>query len=180
MSGSNFHYVIISEDDVILVKSSEVKIKDQIVTMSRYMDMIKREPMRKWVKNVSKLELNDNLRANTFNTEKFEELENSVLCFLLPYENKYCFVDMSKSMELFSIESSIKFYDFEKWMKVRYNYTKNDFDFFNKFYESEDMSKYLESITKGEIYVFMKNLVSTYESFDQELLESCLEKVCLF
>ena len=180
MSGSNFHYVIISEDDVMLVKSSEVKIKDQIVTMCRYLDICKDIPSNKWYKNMSKLALNDKLNPQIFDKDSFEELENSVLCILLPYDRKYCFVDMSKSMELFNISSSIKFYDLKKWIKVRYNYNENDYEMLNKFYKNDEMTKYLESVTSGETYDFMINMISVYDNFDQDLLESCLEKVCLF
>ena len=180
MSGSNFHYLIISDDDVILVKSLEVKIKDQIVTMCRYLDIMKNIPSNKWYKNVSKLVLNDNLNPKIFDKDMVDEVENSVLCILLPYESKYCFVDMSKTMDMFNISSEIKFYDLERWVKVRYNYTEKDYDMLNKFYDSDEMSKYLDSVTKGETYEFMKNLVSVYEKFDKDLLEECLEKVCLF
>ncbi len=177
---SNFYFVVLNtvanKTDFSVFKYNGNTVSKQVEIMHRLQVICKDfscQSPREYDRKITKL-TNDYIFESYMELRKVDKpvFEDSKVCFILPEEDKYIFVDLKQQLEYFGYNDNIKGYDVGKWFDYHFKpYDISEEDFKGVADKLKTLEKYRDHLVEIGAHLSKMNA---------EELVSCLEMVGLY
>lgn len=178
-----FYFIVLttvgSHQEPLFLKSNHKFVRNEVETMIKLMDFCKElssDTYKDYFKKINKIinkEFENIFNVSRVYNEKEELFEESSVCFILPNEQKYCFMNIRNEMDMFSGPShKLRRYTAERWLELHYPI---DGIFELGYYNiGDNLSKLVEEC------IHLAKLTESFSLIEEEKIEEYLEMIGLY